>query len=104
MFNDTSTDFKILQKEIEELTPEYNQPGDRWRGLTKRNPKVFDLLSSILKTNNYGVWTETQTVDVQDKDLQKRVNKLNKPQHTLLCELIRFSLWVERMEWEGFKS
>ena len=104
MFNETSMDFKILQKEIEELTPEYNQPGDIFRGLRKRNPKVFDLLCSILKTHNYGVSNDTQTVDVQDKDLQKRVNKLNKPQHTLLCELIRFSLWVERMEGEGFKS
>ena len=99
-----SMNVEILQKELEELIPEYKQSGDIFRGLKKRNSKVFDLLCSILKTHNYGVSNDTQTVDVQDKDLQKRVNKLNKRQHILLCGLRRFCLWFPSLELEGFKS
>ena len=58
----------------------------------KINENLKNLFIDIFSSTNWGVENHTLKVDSDDKNLQKRINKLNKSEHKMLGEILKSSL------------
>ena len=63
------------------------------------NENIKNLFIDIFFSTNWGVENHTLKVDSDDKNLQKRINKLNKTEHKILGEILKGSL--NRMTEQG---
>lgn len=63
------------------------------------NENIKNLYIDIFLSTNWGVESHTLKVDSDDKNLQKRINKLNKTEHKILGEILKGSL--NRMTEQG---
>ena len=56
------------------------------------NENLKNLFIDIFLSTNWGVEFNTLKVDSDDKNLQKRINKLNKTEHKMLGKILKTSL------------